>query len=146
MTRSLVPPPLRRLAVLSRRRVRRSRLLQIGVVAAFWLAGEALVRTTGLPVPGGIVGLALAFAALAARRLPVATMKRGADWFLAEMLLFFVPAVLVVLDHGELVGLLGVKILAVIVLSTAAVMGATALTVDLCYRWTERHDHARLAD
>ncbi|RAI37600.1 CidA/LrgA family protein [Rhodoplanes roseus] len=145
MTR-LAPLGPRHLVVLSRRLVRRSRLLQIGLVGVFWLAGEAIVRTTGLPMPGGIVGLGLAFAALAARRLPVVTMKRGADWFLAEMLLFFVPAVLVVLDHGELLGLLGVKILAVIVLSTAAVMGVTALTVDLCYRWTERHVAARLAD
>jgi holin-like protein len=121
---------------------RRSRLLQIGVVGAFWIAGEAIVRATGVPLPAGIVGLALALAALSARGLPVSTMKRGADWLLAEMLLFFVPAVLAVLDHRELVGILGVKVLAVIVLSTIAVMGVTALTVDLGYRWKVRHEHA----
>jgi holin-like protein len=67
-------------------------------------------------------------------------MKRGADWLLAEMLLFFVPAVLALLDHREFLGLLGLKILAIIVLSTTMVMGVTALTVDLCYRWSDGHD------
>jgi len=65
-------------------------------------------------------------------------MKRGANWLLAEMLLFFVPAVLALLDHGELIGLLGLKIFAIILLSTTAVMCVTALTVDACYRWSER--------
>jgi holin-like protein len=54
------------------------------------------------------------------------------------MLLFFVPAVLALLDHNELLGLMGLKILAVIIVSTIMVMSVTALTVDLCYRWMER--------
>jgi holin-like protein len=56
------------------------------------------------------------------------------------MLLFFVPAVLALLDHRELMGMLGLKIFAIILISTTAVMCVTALTVDLCYRWTERDD------
>jgi holin-like protein len=48
--------------------------------------------------------------------------------------LFFVPAALAVLDHRELLGLVGLKVLAVIVGSTLAVMGVTGLIVDLCYR------------
>jgi holin-like protein len=124
----------------TRRLLRRSRLVQIGMVGAFWLAGEAVVRITGLPLPGSIIGMALALIAFFAGGLHVGSMKRGANWLLAEMLLFFVPAVLALLDHRELAGLLGLKILAVIVLSTIAVMCVTALTIDLCYRWTERHE------
>ncbi|CAL74775.1 conserved hypothetical protein; putative membrane protein [Bradyrhizobium sp. ORS 278] len=110
------------------------------MLGLFWLAGEALARTTGLPLPGGILGMALALALFLAGGLKVASMKRGANWMLAEMLLFFVPAVLALLDHRELFGLLGLKIFAIIVVSTTAVMCVTALTVDLCYRWTDRHD------
>jgi len=134
----------RNTALLFYRLFRGSRMLQIALVVAFWLAGEAVCRLTGLPLPGGIIGMGLALIALSARGLPVATMKRGADWLLAEMLLFFVPAVLAILDHRELVSLLGIKILAIILLSTVAVMGTTALTVDLCYRIRDRDGHARL--
>jgi holin-like protein len=122
----------------TRRLLRRSRLAQLTVVAAFWLIGEALVRLTGLPLPGSIIGMALALLALSARGLRVGSIKRGANWLLAEMLLFFVPAVLALLDHNELLGLMGLKILAVIIVSTIMVMSVTALTVDLCYRWMER--------
>jgi holin-like protein len=123
-----------------RRLLRRSRLVQLALVAAFWLAGEELVRITGLPLPGSIIGMALALLTLSARGLHIGSMKRGANWLLAEMLLFFVPAVLALLDHSELLGLMGLKIVAVILLSTVAVMCVTALTVDLFYRWTERDD------
>lgn len=122
-----------------RRLFRRSRLLQIGLLFAFWLAGEAVVRATGLPLPGGIIGLAFALAALSTGGIGISSVKRGAEWFLAEMLLFFVPAMLAILDHREFFGLLGVKIFAIIVLSTAAVMGVTALTVDRLYHWRERN-------
>lgn len=125
------------------RLLRRNRLVQIGLLGLFWAVGEALARTTGLPLPGGIIGMALALALFLAGGLKVASMKRGANWMLAEMLLFFVPAVLALLDHRELFGLLGLKIFALIVVSTTAVMCVTALTIDLCYRWTERHDPRR---
>jgi holin-like protein len=86
--------------------------------------------------------MALALLALGARGLHIGSLKRGANWLLAEMLLFFVPAVLALLDHSELLGLMGLKILTVIILSTVAVMSVTALTVDLCYRWIARDELA----
>jgi holin-like protein len=96
--------------------------------------GEAIVRVTGLAIPGAIVGLFIMLALLVGKQLRVRTVRRGARWYLAEMLLFFVPAVLAVLDHPEFLGLLGVKILAVIVLGTLSVMTVTAGAIDLCYR------------
>jgi len=116
-----------------------SRLMQIATLVGFWLAGEFFVRLVGLPLPGGIVGMALVLALLLSGRISLFSMKRGAEWFLAEMLLFFVPAVLAVLEHQELIGLLGLKIMAVILLGTLTVMSVTALTVDLCYWWSLRY-------
>jgi holin-like protein len=120
--------------VVFRRALHRSRILQIGLLCVFWLAGEMLARLTGLPVPGGIFGMFFVLALLASRRLSPASMRRGSHWFLAEMLLFFIPAVPAVLDHREFLGLLGLKVLAVICCGTAVVMCVTALTVDLMCR------------
>ncbi|MBV9237590.1 MAG: CidA/LrgA family protein [Xanthobacteraceae bacterium] len=135
-----------RFVILLRRRIQRSLVLQIALVGAFWLAGEGIVRAVGLPLPGAIIGMALTLAALCWGGLDIGTVKRGADWFMAEMLLFFIPAVLAVLDHHEFLGPLGVKLFAVIFVSTAAVMYVTALTVDLCLRWRERHELASLVE
>jgi holin-like protein len=130
----------RKFIVLFSRLVRRSRPLQIALLLAFWLAGVATVRIADLPIPGGIAGMVILLALLSSRRISVLSMRRGAEWFLADMLLFFVPAVLAVLNHRELFGLLGLKILIVIFVSTLAVMAVTAFTVDLLYRWRSNRD------
>lgn len=117
-------------------------VLQLALVVGFWLAGELLVRVLHLHVPGGIAGLALVLLLLVTRVLKVSAVKRGSEWLLAQMLVFFVPAVLAVLEHREFLGLLGLKILFVIVMSTIAVMAVTALVVDLASR---AHTRAGLA-
>lgn len=107
-----------------------------------WLAGEALSRLAGAVLPGGIVGLVLLLFLLSVRAFELANLKRGADWLLAQMLLFFVPAVLVVLEHREFAGTLGLKILLVIVASTVAVMASTALVVECAQRLARRVERA----
>nr|WP_315527793.1 CidA/LrgA family protein [uncultured Achromobacter sp.] len=128
-----------RTALVLRLALRRSRLLQIALIVLFALLGQALANAFGLPIPGGVIGMALVLALLATRRLRVRNVHRGASWLLGEMLLFFVPAVMSLLDHREFLGMLGVKLLVVIVLGTALVMTGTALTIELCYRWMNRH-------
>ena len=119
--------------------IQRNVWLQLGVVLACWLAGESLARALSLPIPGAILGLAIILVLLARRRLSAVSLRRGAEWLLADMLLFFVPAVLAVLNHPEFLGLTGLKILFVILASTVAVMITTALVVDGAYRWRAAH-------
>lgn len=130
---------LSRYLILARSALRRSRVLQICLIVLFSWLGQALAQVSGLPVPGGVIGMAIVLVLLATRRLRVRNVHRGASWLLGEMLLFFVPAVMSLLDHREFLGLLGLKLLAVILLGTALVMAGTALTIDLCYRWMNRH-------
>jgi holin-like protein len=117
------------------RSCRRSRWLQVLLILGFWFAGDMVARMTGLPVPGAVLGLFLLLILLGSGKLDIGTVRRGAQLFLTDMLLFFIPAVLAVLDHPELLGTLGVKILAVILASTVVVMLVTAAVIDLCYRW-----------
>ncbi len=127
--------PLSRRTAVLRRFHRSSRLLQILLILGFWAAGEGLVRAVGLRLPGSIAGLLLLLAGLLSGRISLRAVHRGAQWFLAEMLLFFVPAVLALLDHPDLLRLEGLEILAVILLGTMIVMLVTALTIEFCYRW-----------
>jgi holin-like protein len=68
-------------------------------------------------------------------RLSVSNLRGGASLLFAEMLLFFIPATLAVLDHREFLTVLGLKLIAVIVLGTVSVMCGTAFTIDLLHRW-----------
>ena len=67
-------------------------------------------------------------------------MSKGAGWLLAEMLLFFVPAAMILMQNPQMFGLLGLKLLAIIVVGTILVMAATALTIDVLFRWRQRHE------
>ena len=57
------------------------------------LVGEVLVRLTGVPLPGPVVGMVLLFVLLRVRRAgDDATVVRAADGLLRHLQLLFVPA------------------------------------------------------
>lgn len=112
----------------------RRSLLQIGALVVLWFAGDLLVRAAGLPFPASVAGFALLLVLLATGVLPLPLIRSGADWLLARMLVLFVPALLAVLEYPQFIGLTGLKILLVIVASTAMVMAVTASVVCLVQR------------
>ncbi|WP_313317487.1 CidA/LrgA family protein [Stenotrophomonas sp.] len=124
-----------------KRWMRRSTWLQIGALVGVWLLAEWLMRRLGLPVPGGIVGLFVLLLAFALHWLSPRSFAQGAQWLLAEMLLFFVPAAMILLDNRQMFGWLGIKLLLVVVGGTVLVMAATALTVEWLFRRSQRHEH-----
>ena len=67
--------------------------------------------------------------------IPLNWVRAGARWLLAEMLLFFVPAVVAVVNYAQLLMVDGWRIFLVIGLSTTMVLGATAWVVDKVYRY-----------
>ncbi len=109
-------------------------------LAVVWAAGELLVEFGHIPIPGSIVGMVFLILVFASGRLSSSSVKRGAEFYLGEMLLFFIPAVLAILDHHEFFGTLGIKLLFVIGLGTIVVMLVTAFAVDLTLRLVLRKD------
>ncbi|CAM2885479.1 holin-like protein [Legionella steigerwaltii] len=117
-------------------------LFQVGLVCLFWLTSDLVVKLTKLPLPGGVLGLVVVLLLLMTKRIRLDSIKRGTELLLGDMLLFFIPAVLAILEHHEFFSVLGLKILFIILLSTLLVMLVTAIVVDSCYRW--RTDHVKL--
>ncbi len=126
----------------------RSRLLHITRLAAelvvllgLYVLGCALATALGWPIPGGVIGLGLLLMAFATGWVKPAALQLGAGLLMAEMLLFFIPALMSLLDYGALLRQEGLRILLVIGASTLLVMLATALTVEVVCRWRMRHEH-----
>ena len=107
---------------------------QVLLLCAIWLAAEALRSRMGWGIPAGLIGFAALALGLFTRMVPVRWLARGTRWLMADMLLFFIPAMLVVVNYGDLVRSQGLRILLVIVLSTICVMAVTALVVDAVYK------------
>ena len=118
-----------------------SRLLtELVVLLAIYLLGTQLAVWLAWPVPGGVVGLGLLLATFATGLVKPAALQLGAGVLMAEMLLFFIPALMSLLDYGGLLRNEGWRILLVIGLSTLAVMLVTAFTVEWGCRWRLRHE------
>ncbi|WP_085314756.1 CidA/LrgA family protein [Derxia lacustris] len=129
---------IQRLPLRARALLRHSRLLQIGLLMSVWWLAESLRHWLGLPVPGSVLGLGAMLVLLLTRLVRVESFRQGARWLLGEMLLFFVPAAMALLDHPEFLSVTGLKLLAVVAVGTLLVMGTTALSVEACYLWTRR--------
>lgn len=115
-------------------------LVELAVLLAIYLVGCQLATWLDWPIPGGVMGLALLLLVFALGWIKPATLNMGAGFLLAEMLLFFIPALMSLLDYGGLLRDEGWQILLVIGVSTLMVMLVTAFTVELVCRWSLRHE------
>lgn len=115
-------------------------LVELAVLCTLFLLGGQIASWLGWPIPGGVMGLALLLILFASGVLKPATLQLGAGWLMAEMLLFFIPALMSLLDYGALIREEGWRILLVIAVSTLMVMVVTAMTVELVCRWRLRRE------
>lgn len=115
-------------------------ICELAVLFALFLFGSQLADWSGWPIPGGVFGLVLLLMLFASGLLKPAMLQAGAGWLMAEMLLFFIPALMSLLDYGSLLRDEGWRILLVIAVSTLLVMVVTAVTVELVCRWSLRHE------
>ena len=108
---------------------------QVVLYAGLFIFAQQLVARWHIPLPANLVGMLLLLALIVCRVVPLNWVRAGSRWLLAEMLLFFVPAVVAVVNYPHLMMVDGWRIVLVIALSTLLVLGATAWVVDKVYRF-----------
>lgn len=109
--------------------------VQVALYVVIFLFAQWLVDLWHLPLPANLVGMLMMLLMIVCRIVPLKWIRAGSRWLLAEMLLFFVPAVVAVVNYAELLMVDGWRIFLVIAISTVLVLGATALVVDKVYRY-----------
>ncbi|WNB92620.1 CidA/LrgA family holin-like protein [Bacillus sp. NEB1478] len=107
------------------------RVLQVGILIFFYLIGNAITKYLHLPIPGSIVGLILLFLLLQFKVVKLEWVELGATFLLSELLLFFVPSAVGIIQYEKILSVYGIKLVLVIVLSTIAVMACTGLSSEL---------------
>lgn len=106
-------------------------IVQIGYLYMILFVGNSIARLLHLPIPGSIIGLVLLFLLLQFHIIKLEWIELGAGLLLSELLLFFIPSAIGVIDYTALFGEQGVKAVLVIVLSAIVVMFATGYTAQL---------------
>ncbi len=112
------------------------------------LAGEAVARFAGLPVPGPVIGLVLLFALLALRgRLRPAAADVEATplgtvsgVLLTNLSLLFVPAGTGIVRHAGTIVENGTGLVVALIVSTALTLSVTALVFRAVARRTDRRE------
>ena len=104
---------------------------EIIIILAVWSCAYVLQKLLNLPVASGVLGFFLLLFLLEVKWLKLAHVERGADLLLAELLLFFIPPVVGVIQYQDLLIASGWKILLVILISTALVMMVSVYSVRL---------------
>lgn len=116
--------------------VKSSRWCQAGLIIALWFLVDRLTRQFHVPLPGAVVGLLLVWAMLESKLLSADWIENGANSLLRHLMLFFVPAMLGLVDHRELLSLVGLKLLGAVLVGTLLVMASTALIVEYGLAWS----------
>ncbi len=115
-------------------------------ILAVWSCAYVLQKLLNLPVASGVLGFFLLLFLLEMKWLKLAYVERGADLLLAELLLFFIPPVVGVIQYQDLLITSGWKILLVILISTALVMMVSVYSVRLLLKQPELNQEPKLED
>lgn len=108
---------------------------QVGLLALLSMAGNAAVDHLHWHIPGPMLGMVLLFVLLRTKLIRLDWVEAGANWLLAEMLLFFVPAAVGIIQYRQTLADDGSRVLLVIGLSTIAVMSCTGLLAEGVVRY-----------
>lgn len=108
--------------------------LQMGLLWLFAILGGLVSDCLHLPISGSIIGIFILFACLKLHILPLQWFEQGAEWLLATLLLFFIPAAVGIVEHSELVSIAGIGLIGMIILSTFLVMSSTGLVAEFISR------------
>lgn len=97
-----------------------------------------LAAALHLPVPGSILGCVLLFALLQLGVVRLTWVEAGADWLIAQLLLFFLPPAAGIVQYPSLLARDGWRLLLVILASTTLVMAATGAFAETMARLQHR--------
>lgn len=112
----------------------------IGAIALLFvcqLAGEAIHRLTGLPLPGSVIGMLLLVGWLALVRKERPTLAAVTAWLTAHLSIMFVPAAVGLIDEGPALSRYGVGLVVATAVSTVLTMAVTVLVFGWALRRIE---------
>ncbi|SFG89319.1 CidA/LrgA family protein [Sporolactobacillus nakayamae] len=109
-------------------------ITQVTYLYLFALLGNVLVKWLHLPVSGSIIGLFIVLALLHFKVLKLSAVELGAGFLMSEMLLFFIPSAVAIIQYKNEILQHGSQFLIVILLSTITVMIVTGLVAQISIR------------
>jgi len=108
--------------------------MQVLALILIWCVAQTITSWMHWPLPGSMLGLLTLWTFLELGLIKLDWIEHGADGLLNHLMLFFVPAMLALVNHPEFLSLLGVKLLLSVIISTVIVMCGTACVIEFGFR------------
>ncbi len=105
-------------------------IIQVLFIHVFLFLGAAVKNVVPLPIPASMYGLGILFLALYLKIIKLEWVDKGANWLMAELLLFFTPSAVGIVNYDEIISVKGAESVVLIGISTVMVMGMTALIAE----------------
>ena len=115
---------------------------QIGILLGIWASGELISQLIKnlINIPGSIIGMIILFVLLESKILDESKIKDVADFFLANMSLFFIPAGVSLIESLGLIKENAILLLLCILIINVLVMIGSGRSVDLMIKLKERKE------
>ncbi|MGL5389969.1 MAG: CidA/LrgA family protein [Shewanella sp.] len=117
-------------------------VLQVALFCLLAALCHMLVLWAQLPIPASVLGLGILLILLSTGLLPEGAVQLGATWLIGELLLFFIPPVISIIQYDHLFADYGANILLTLVLGSGCVMVGTGWVVDRVFKF-ERQRHLK---
>lgn len=102
-----------------------------GIIMGFYALGEAVAVLIGHFLPGSVAGMVLLFTALCLGWVKAESIRAVASFLTSNMTLLFIPTFMGIIDTWGLIRLNWLGWLAVVLLTTVAVMAASGYSVEI---------------
>ena len=117
-------------------------MLQLAIVFALCLLGEAIASVLPFPFPASVISMILVFLVLLQDQLKVYHIRKQTDFLLDNMAFFFIPAAVSIMDNLSYMQGKLVQIILICFISTVTTFFITAwsvqLTIKLQNKWKGR--------
>ena len=112
-------------------------LLQILLILMVWGFAYTIQKFLYLPIASGVLGFFILLFLLETQWIRLEQVEHGANLLLTELLLFFIPPVVGVIQYQQLLIISGWKIVIIIFISTFMVMASSMLSVRMLLKQDE---------
>ena len=108
------------------------------IILVINFAGVIIQNIFNLPLPGTILGMLILFVLLWTKVLKVESIEKVCDFLILNMIIFFLPPAVELLEYMALLKTGFLKIIILLVATTVITMIVTGKTVDFCIKRMEK--------
>ena len=109
-------------------------IVQILFIYIFLFLGSGVKAVVPIPIPASMVGLLLLLLGI----VKLEWIEQGGNWLLAELLLFFIPSAVGIINYDELLSWQGIGSILMVGVSTFIVISSTAFISEKVNNWKVR--------